>query len=352
MHQRRGKLFDPETFPFLLGRFGEDDQPDVLPVSDKCIYEVLYQLLMLGGERLSYKTLDVEQIGSVYETVMGFTVTRSEGSSIALKSGKGNIPAYINLEAVLAKAPNKRRKYLVDTIDFTATDAQNKLIKQPATVDELLAALDKKIDERGSPGRRAITAGTIILQPTDERRKTGSHYTPRSLTAPIVREALEPVLAQLGKDATPDQVLELKVCDPAMGSGAFLVETCRVLGERLEAAWARHPKLLPVAARPDPQVFARREIAKRCLYGVDKNHMATDLAKLSLWLVTLAKDEDFSFLDHALKTGDSLVGLTFDQLREFDWLTGGLILPSRNCSAKRSMRPVRVGNASARPLIT
>ena len=80
---------------------------------------------MLGGERLSYKTLDVEQIGSVYETVMGFTVTRSEGSSIALKSGKGNIPAYINLEAVLAKAPNKRRKYLVDTIDFTATDAQN-----------------------------------------------------------------------------------------------------------------------------------------------------------------------------------------------------------------------------------
>ena len=323
MHRRRGKLFDPETFPFLLGRFGDDDQPDVLPVSDKCIYEVLHQLLMLGGERLSYKTLDVEQIGSVYETVMGFTVTRTEGSSIALKSGKGNIPAYINLEAVLAKAPDKRKKYLVDTIDFTATDAQNKLIKPAATVDDLLAALDKKIDERGSPGRRAITAGTIILQPTDERRKTGSHYTPRSLTAPIVREALEPVLAQLGKDATPDQVLELKVCDPAMGSGAFLVETCRVLGEQLEAAWARHPELLPVEARFDPQVFARREIAKRCLYGVDKNHMATDLAKLSLWLVTLAKDEDFSFLDHALKTGDSLVGLTFDQLREFDWLTGG-----------------------------
>ncbi len=74
MHQRRGKLFDPETFPFLLGRFDADDQPDVLPVSDKCIYDVLHQLLMLGGERLSYKTLDVEQIGSVYETVMGFTV--------------------------------------------------------------------------------------------------------------------------------------------------------------------------------------------------------------------------------------------------------------------------------------
>ena len=109
MHQRRGKLFDPETFPFLLGRFDDGDQPDVLPVSDKCIYDVLQQLLMLGGERLSYKTLDVEQIGSVYEIVMGFTVTRSQGSSIALRSGKGNIPAYINLEAVLAKARTSAR---------------------------------------------------------------------------------------------------------------------------------------------------------------------------------------------------------------------------------------------------
>ena len=323
MHQRRGKLFDPETFPFLLGRFGDDDQPDVLPVSDKCIYEVLRQLLMLGGERLSYKTLDVEQIGSVYETVMGFTVTRSQGSSIALKSGKGNIPAYINLEAVLTKAPDKRKKYLTDTIDYAATDAQNKLIKPANTVDDLLAALDKKIDERGSPGKRIVTAGTIILQPTDERRKTGSHYTPRSLTSPIVREALEPILAQLGDDTTPDQVLDLKVCDPAMGSGAFLVETCRALGERLEAAWVSHPDLLPDEARTDPQTFARREVAKRCLYGVDKNHMATDLAKLSLWLVTLSKDEDFSFLNHALKTGDSLVGLSFDQLAEFNWQTDG-----------------------------
>jgi len=104
MHQRRGKLFDPETFPFLLGQFEDGDQSDVLPVSDKCIYEVLKQLLILGGERLSYKTLDVEQIGSVYETVMGFTITRSQGTSIALKSGKGNVPAYIDLKAVLAKA--------------------------------------------------------------------------------------------------------------------------------------------------------------------------------------------------------------------------------------------------------
>jgi hypothetical protein len=84
-------------------------------------------------------------------------------------------------------------------------------------------------------------------------------------------------------------------------------------------AWSNHKELIPDEARSDPQTYARREVAKRCLYGVDKNHMATDLAKLSLWLVTLSRDEDFSFLDHALKTGDSLVGLSLDQITGVTW---------------------------------
>ena len=80
--------------------------------------------------------------------------------------------------------------------------------------------------------------GTPLLQPTDERRRTGSHYTPRSLTEPIVRHALEPAFERIGEDATPDQVLALKVCDPAMGSGAFLVQVCRRLSERIVESWA------------------------------------------------------------------------------------------------------------------
>ena len=71
----------------------------------------------------------------------------------------------------------------------------------------------------------------MIFQPSNERRRSGSHYTPRSLTRPIVEAALAPVLKQLGHNPTPEQILSLKVCDPAMGSGAFLVETCRQLGE-------------------------------------------------------------------------------------------------------------------------
>ncbi len=175
------------------------------------------------------------------------------------------------------------------------------------------------MDPRGSPDG-PVPPGTPLLQPTDERRRTGSHYTPRSLTEPIVRHALEPAFARLGPDATPEDVLTLKVCDPAMGSGAFLVEACRQLATRLVAAWARHPGTRPaIAEDEDEDLLARRVVAQRCLYGVDRNPMATDLARLSLWLATLARDHEFTFLDHALKSGDSLVGLTRDQIGAMTW---------------------------------
>ena len=127
-------------------------------------------------------------------------------------------------------------------------------------------------------------------------------------------------MTRLGPDATPDQVLELKVCDPAMGSGAFLVEACRALGERLVAAWTRWPVTRPtIPADEDEELHARRLVAQRCLYGVDKNPRAVDLARLSLWLATLARDHEFTFLDHALKSGDSLVGLSRRQIGALTW---------------------------------
>ena len=105
-----------------------------------------------------------------------------------------------------------------------------------------------------------------------------------------------------------------------MGSGAFLVAVCRFLAELLVRAWHAHncvPKDIP--PDEDEILHARRIVAQRCLYGVDKNPMAVDLAKLSLWLATLAKDHPFTFLDHALKCGDSLVGLTKAQIVGFHW---------------------------------
>ncbi|MFZ2117772.1 MAG: DNA methyltransferase [Pseudonocardiaceae bacterium] len=115
---------------------------------------------------------------------------------------------------------------------------------------------------------------------------------------------------------TAPELLALKVVDPAMGSGAFLVSACRYLADRVVDAWDRDgvpdddAELLDaVGDRDELLLVARRRVVARCLYGVDRDDMAVELAKLSLWLVTLAKNKPFGFLDHALRCGDSLVGL-------------------------------------------
>jgi hypothetical protein len=323
---RGGKLFDPDEFPFLEGRASKDEPARILAVSDGCLLRILDGLMTLKlrgaeRERLSYRTLDVEQIGSVYETVMGFTVEAATSRVLAIKAGKNNkTPVFVALDDLLAKKGKDRIKSLKEDAGRALTAAQAKPVEEAKTVEDLSVALDNIVDERGSPKKRIAPAGTPILQPTGERRRTGSHYTPRSLTAPIVKHALEPAFARLGPDATPEQVLELKVCDPAMGSGAFLVEACRALGERLVAAWARWPAKRPkIPADEDEELHARRLVAQRCLYGVDKNPRAVDLARLSLWLATLARDHEFTFLDHALKCGDSLVGLTTAQIAAANW---------------------------------
>lgn len=321
---RQGYLFDPDRYNFLEGRAWKQRRTpgEILSVphlSDGVIFRVLSNLLVLDGERLSYRTLDVEQIGSVYETMMGFNVEVAAGRSIAIKPAKSHgAPTAINLEAVLAVKPADRAKWLKENADQSLTGQALDALKSANTVDDLLAALEKKIAKAATPN--VVSAGSMVLQPSDERRKSGSHYTPRSLTEPIVSKTLEPILKRLGDDPTPQQLLDLKVCDPAMGSGAFLVEVCRQLGDELVRAWHHHKLLPKIPPDEDEILHARRIIAQRCLYGVDRNPMAVDLAKLSLWLATLAKDHPFTFLDHTLRHGDSLVGLTRQQIESFHWL--------------------------------
>lgn len=316
MPKRHGHLFDPDRFPFLDGRTVPEGR---LPlVSDGVVCRVLGNLLSLGGERLSYRTLDVEQIGSVYETMMGFRLERAEGQTIALKPAKAHgAPVPVSLDSLMQTAPAQRAKWVADRTDYKPTPAMTNDVKSAESADALLAALERRIARNATP--HPVPAGTMVLVPTDERRKTGSHYTPRSLTEPIVRKTLEPVLAQLGEHPTPDQILDLKVCDPAMGSGAFLVEACRQLGDALVEAWTYYKWKPFIPEDETEELHARRLVAQRCLYGVDRNPMAVDLAKLSLWLATLARDHPFTFLDHAFRTGDSLVGLTRKQIAGFHW---------------------------------
>lgn len=318
---RGGDLFDPALYPFLLGQDTPEDRIAPAAVSDGTILGVLDKLLVLDGERLSYRTLDVEQIGSVYETVMGFTVETMKGPALALRGGKNDkVPVFVDLAELAALKGSERQKRLKDSYDVKLPDRIAKAVAAAKTQAELEAALKSRVDERASPGGTLARPGAPLLQPTDERRRTGSHYTPRTLTEPIVRHALEPAFERLGPDAKPQDVLALKVCDPAMGSGAFLVEACRQLAARLVKAWTRWPETRPrIPDDEDEELHARRLVAQRCLYGVDKNPRAVELAKLSLWLATLAREHEFTFLDHALKCGDSLVGLTKDQIAATHW---------------------------------
>jgi len=313
---RHGDLFDPETYPFLEGRTADTAYTDgpltsVPAISDDVVEQVLTKLLLLDGQILSYRALDVEQIGSVYEGIMGFMVEKATGPSVGITyrptRQKITITVVVEAAQLLAVSAAKREKWLDDQagvpLKLPAKTKQG--LKEAASLEELCLALGNRLS---SHTPRGLAPGSLILQPTAERRRSGSHYTPRALTEPIVAEAFRPWLERCHHQPTAEQILALKVCDPAMGSGAFLVAVCRYLAAWLVQAWERDGYPEGFRQEWDKDIVARRLIAQRCLYGIDKNPFAVNLAKLSLWLVTLSEHLPFTFVDHALKCGDSLVG--------------------------------------------
>ena len=314
---RKGGLFDPDRFPFLEGRTPEGEMKIPL-VSDATVWKILQNLMMLDGERLSYRTLDVEQIGSVYEAIMGFQIELTTGRSIAVRSKKRTgAAAIVDLDGLLRENGSKRAKALLDTTEQKLTGKPGTALRYAVEPADIVVALDTKIDRDATPD--ILPRGVPVLQPTSERRRSGSHYTPRSLTEPIVSEALQPIFDRLGTSPRPEDILDLKILDPATGSGAFLVEACRQLAAKLVEAWDIHGGPSDTPADEDRLLQALRLVAEYCLYGVDKNPMAIDLARLSLWLATFAKDREFTFVDHSLRTGDSLVGLSRRQIEGFHW---------------------------------
>ena len=263
---RHGDLFNPDRFPFLEGRpaggarqIHERIEPPLVP--DGTVYRVLDKLLVLDGERISYRALDVEQIGSVYETMMGFRLETAHGRSAAIRATKRHgAPATVNLEALLAEPSGSRAKWLQEHADRKLTDRVKRSVQAADTVEQLHAALDPVLDSQATPD--LVPPGAMVLQPSEERRRSGSHYTPRELTEPIVRTALEPIPARLagggGRPPRPAAILDLKVCDPAMGSGAFLVEACRQLAEALIEAWRAHGAAPALSPNEDEVIVARR----------------------------------------------------------------------------------------------
>ena len=356
-----GSLFDPDAHPWLP-----------LTVDDRTVLHMLraVQTVTIAGElrTVSFRTLTVEQIGYVYEGLLSFEGFRAAETVVGLigKDGREEeVPlaalettaaVHVSAETFGAKlaelykdsgigSPRALTAKLAPLTGDERAQAETRLYavtRDHALVQRLLPFYRIiRQDLRGDPV--VILPGALYVTESALRASTGTHYTPRFLAEQVAEGALEPLVYSPGplqtadrstwKLRTAEEVLSLRVADIAMGSGAFLVAACRYLAGKLIEAWSAAGNVdaelllaqppvesglaLDVAA--DPLIIkARREIIEHCLYGVDINPMAVEMAKLSLWLVSMDPHRPFTFLDDRLATGDSLLGITtIDQL---EWM--------------------------------
>ena len=364
-----GSLFDPDRFEFLEGRkrltTWRTEPADPLPIDDRTVLLLLEAIQTFKGRTLSYRALDVEQIGHVYEGLLERTVDHVHGVTLQLKAST-NVGTCLATLRELEQARESGQGALIKLLQDKTERSPSAIgadLSENADLSDISGLLsscrgDAELRDRILPFVRLIETdpwdfplvhheGAIVVVHGSDRRETGTHYTPKSLTEKIVEETLDPVVYRGPAEGvpraewqlkTPAEILDLKICDPAMGSGAFLVQVCRWLAERLLESWAgeedkgwhidveghvledANDVSEPLPRDPEERAtLARRMIAEKCLYGVDMNPLAVELAKLSLWLTTLAKGRPFGFLDHNLKSGDSLLGISnLEQLIELD----------------------------------
>jgi hypothetical protein len=334
-----GGLFHPHREPDC-----EFPELDNLRLGDQTVAHVLEALTHVQTKRgkvtLSYRELDVEQLGSLYEGLLERTVDYV-GQQLWRIRLDGDV--VLVTEAQLSDLRKRRGEVGVAAPEPEEDDAEDEA-DEPPSAEEDNAEDDAEPVSTGKkkPIRlldsNPIPAGTVVLRPGIGRKQSGSYYTNRAFVEYLVRRAVDP----LAEDKRPEEILKLAVCDPAMGSGHFLVGACRRLAEHLLSAYrARYaeerarseaagrepyPHELLVDAgihaevarvwgnEPAEMAACRRLIAFYCLYGVDKNPLAVELARVSLWLATAASDHPLTFLNHRLVPGDSLLGITVDDL--------------------------------------
>jgi hypothetical protein len=352
-----GSLFDPDRFPWLEGRPDADaalEDGEPLRIDDRTMLRALeaLQWLRFAGERrrVSFRVLDVEQIGYVYEGLLDQDARRAhdwvlgvagdskgekDGPEVPLtdmikhldqvgedfaawlsdeiKNGNGNRSPAAITKALTAPAGAAADTAWTGVLEACGGDEA--AAKSIAPFAGLL-----RRDPRDLP--IIYPPGSLYLTDSDLRAHTGAVYTPRALAEEVVAHTLEPLVKSPGpldtedeatwRIRTPEEILSLKVIDIAAGSGAFLVGATRYLADRLLDAKRTHEPAQTGVEGDDEQAIidARRQILDHCIYGIDINPMALEMAKLSLWLVTLDQNRPFGFLDDRLAVGDSLLGLT------------------------------------------
>lgn len=362
-----GALFGPQATPILSQvKWGERAVAWLLD-------RLLWTPKKRGAEtreRVHYGSLDVEDLGRVYEALLELEPGITTEPMCRLRRQK--------LEVVVPIAQGEKYKPAVTSSSPLPRiggcgqgEGAEVIIDDELDIDETEA--DDTDDEAPARGKKTkvewiekIEPGRFFLRVGLGRKASGSYYTPHSFVRFLVQETLGPQIAERSPQDNPQplEILKLKVLDPAMGSGHFLVEACRYLGHALyEACRLCDEKALALERKPsdpstlnpqpstpaewrqriidlpDPddellnylpsrspegeesgysqqraEALCRRLVATHCLYGVDKNPLAVELAKLALWLESHAEGMPLTFLDHRLVLGDSLTGPFWDKL--------------------------------------
>jgi hypothetical protein len=267
-------------------------------------------------------------LGSIYEGILEYHAEIADQEKVVIKRGTSGKSAeeYVNVSELKAED----RPHLKTYRQALKDDEENPSPPRGCKVTGLI-----------EPGEYYLIYGGR----ESKRKSSGSYYTPDYIVQYIVENTLGPLVRgecrskpgpvpellkgkpgfeEESNDIRPlssDEILELKVLDPAMGSGHFLVAATEYLAREYGAACIREGKDKDGVMSDDEFVHYKRILAERCIYGVDINPMAVELSKLSMWLFTMDKGRPLSFLDHHLKAGNALIGAWIEHLGqppEFD----------------------------------
>lgn len=332
---RGGRLFSEETLEGCLLRR--------LKLDDRSTVSVLLSLATtkprrgVGRERVSFRELDIEQLGNVYQGLLEYEPAEATGTMVECRiQGKEFV---LTPDELVRLVESKSLTVAGNAAIVEGTEAAR---FHPDAADDLYEAEhdededDESEDEReeeeeeedGDKGVKRGTAlkltrrlepGEFFFKPGSARKASGSYYTPTPIVDYLVREALGPLVQ--GKSAA--EIEKLRVIDLACGSAHFLVGAARFLGRHLFEAYRHEGEGDPPPAfHPDRTLSAevrrrweeeghpwcKRRIVEHCLYGVDVNPAAVQLAQVALWIESLAGDRPLSFFAHHIRCGNTLLG--------------------------------------------
>jgi len=303
-----GRLLELAREPSVAGLARPFPLLERYPASPEVTHQLLEALSELGERARSSEDGVVHELGALHELLLGLTFVRLESRARRMRRGR----SWLSPADVLGWPASVRSKRLQRELGLSKHSVHTfgpplSRATSPSAVEECLTSL---FDPREAPR----TAGCTVLAASGRRRTSGAHYTPWKLCLELVERVLGPIVSELPAPRS-ESLLTLRVCDPAMGAGAFLIAATRYLGDALFDAWRSEgrPPGGSAAAQPEPgaesrqRAAARRAIAAHVIRGVDKNAVAASLARQAMTAL-LSPEPPPPELGAQLRAGDALLG--------------------------------------------